>query len=232
MKNRESNIHALLKRCRSDIADIEREYRESLAQKKVGADLQVDIKNLCENLRSVLDYLAHDVRESHCPGAKAGQRFYFPIFDSRPVFEGQASKWFPDLKANAPDVWDELERAQPYHSGNEWLGKFNQLNNENKHRNLVAQTRTETQEVRVQTAGGGDARWNPSAVRFGEGVRIGGVPVDPRTQMPFPSPVQKVSRTIWVDFRFEKVGESALGLLKTALDGVERIVRTVYDNYL
>ena len=64
MTKRKASIEALQKRCDVDLAKIESEYADSLHRRSVQADLQVDIKNLCENLRSVLDYVAHDVRET------------------------------------------------------------------------------------------------------------------------------------------------------------------------
>lgn len=42
---------------------------------------------LCENLRSILDYIAHDVREALCASADPKARFYFPILPSRQEFE-------------------------------------------------------------------------------------------------------------------------------------------------
>ncbi|MCX6072401.1 MAG: hypothetical protein NTU91_16355 [Chloroflexi bacterium] len=64
-------------------------------------------------------------------------------------------------------------------------------------------------------------------MRFGSEVLIGGVPVDPRTQMPVPHPSLKVERITWVDFQFDGVGVSALGLLKAAASGIKGIVTEV-----
>src|SRR5918912_1303759 len=99
------------------------------------------------------------------------------------------------------------------------------LTNENKHRRLTPQEKTRNRRVRVDTAGGGAVEWTPGpgaaevgfgeggsiefgpgggisfgpgGVRFGPGVSIGGVPVDPRTQRPAPSPTQTVTDTIYV----------------------------------
>jgi hypothetical protein len=60
-------------------------------------------------------------------------------------------------------------------------------------------------------------------VRFGSGVLIGGVPVDPSTQMPVADPRLKVTKTIWVDFQFDGIGGSAIQLLREALSGVKAI---------
>lgn len=168
-------------------------------------DLQVNIKNLCENLRSVLDYVAHDIRETHCTSADPKARFYFPIIEDNAGFDAQAKKWYPGLEITAPALWNYIESLQPFQPGAAWLGLFNKVNNDNKHGDLVPQTRTETEQVRVDIDGGGSVAWLPQNVKFDAGVYIGGVPVDPRTQMPVPHPSQTVQRIIWVDFRFEGV---------------------------
>ncbi len=223
MGKRQASIEVLLKRCEADLAKIDREYTDSLHVRQVRPELQVDIKNFCENLGSVLDYLAHDIRERYCPAADPAARFYFPIMDDPKAFEGQVKKWYPDLDTAAPELWKYLQAIQPYQSGFAWLAAFNKLNNENKHGNLVPQTRTEMEQVRVSTPGVGTVTWTPQNVRFGPGVSIGGVPVDHRTQMPVPHPSQTVERITWVDFRFQGENISALGLLKQALAGVQRI---------
>lgn len=229
MADRKQDIDALLARSNDDFAKIEREYNEALQVQEVSADLRIDIKNFCENLRSVLDYLAHEIREKYCPSASPKDRFYFPILPDHSTFESKMCNWFPGLKVCCSDLWDYLEAIQPYHSDSAWLGYFNRLNNENKHGCLVQQTRSERQEVRVTTQGGGRVSWNPQSVRFGPGVRIGGVPVDPRTQLPVPHPPQKVERITWVDFRFEGINVSALQLLTSTLEGIQQLSTRAFE---
>ena len=226
MGKRRDNIQALLNRCDDDIKSNEEEYHQSLHDKQIRSDLQVDIKNYCGNLRSVLDYLAHDIREIHCPGANPKVRFYFPIFQSQKEFESQTKKWYPNLDKVEPALFNYLGSLQPYHNDGRCLGTFNRINNENKHGNLVAQTRMESERVNVSFPGG-KVSWSPKNVKFGHGVRIGGVPVDPSTQMPIPHPSQKVEKVIWVDFKFEGEDVSALGLLKDALEKVKSIAVSI-----
>jgi hypothetical protein len=228
MGRRSADIKALLAKCEGDLATIEVAYRSSLASQIVSTALRVEIKGFCENLRSVLDYLARDILDAHCGGKSDSKRLYFPILPDRKSFEAQASRSFPSLEKAAPDLWHYLESIQPY-SGpeREWLGQLNRINNENKHEALVQQIRTSTQEVRVDTQGGGRVSWSRPGVRFGRGVSIGGVPIDPRTQLPVPSPTQTVTIIEWVDFRFEGIGVSALGLLRTSLAGITDIAKAV-----
>lgn len=226
MGKRKGSIRALVKRSEADIRKIEKEYTDSLHTQKIQPEIQVHIKNFCENLRSVLDYLAHDVREIYCASANPKARFYFPIFPTKDDFMARTNEWYPGLDSNASDLWNFLESIQPYHHLYRWLGAFNKVNNENKHGDLVAQTRVETEQVSVSFVDG-NVRWIPRDVQFGSGVSIGGVPVDPQTQMPVPHPSQKVERKIWVDFRFDGEDFSALGLLKEALEGIKSIANTV-----
>jgi len=221
--SRKADIVSLLSRAEGQLVAIGKEYEGSLHRQSVDPALRVDIKNYCENLRSVLDYLAHEIREKLCKGANPRARFYFPILPDATQFSAQASKWFPGLQGASPTVWSFLEQFQPYQQGKAWLGHFNKVNNENKHGNLVPQTRQETTRIQADIAGGGSVSWNPANVRFGSGVYIGGVPVDPRTQMPAQDQRLTVTKTIWVDFVFDGIGVSAIGLLREALSGVKAI---------
>lgn len=227
MAKRKDDVDALITRSRKDFGTVEAAYQRCLHDHTISAELRIDIKNLCGNLRSILDYIARDIRETHCGSANPSVRFYFPIMPDSTQFQNQMNNWYPGLRAACPDLWNYLESIQSYRPSYTWLGKFNRLNNENKHESLVEQTRTETQRVNVSFSGG-SVNWDPSAVKFGSGVFIGGVPMNPSTQMPVSSPSQKVERIIWVDFRFDGIDESALGLLRQSLDGISKIAADTY----
>ncbi|HIE0125417.1 TPA: hypothetical protein ACXI73_000470 [Stenotrophomonas maltophilia] len=194
-------------------------YEASLHEKHVREDLKVSIKNIFENLRSCLDYLAHDVRELKCVGALSADRLYFPIRPSAKEFSQVVAKDFPGLESTHPDVFGILEGAQQYHDP--WLGQFNRLNNQNKHQDLVEQTRTESRQVTVSGAGG-SVSWGPG-VTFGGGVSVMGVPIDPRTQMPVPNHKTATTVTTWIDFRFAENGQSVLPFLETSIQHVEQL---------
>ena len=93
---------------------------------------------------------------------------------------------------------------------------------------MIEQTRTETERIRA-TSSGGSVEWSPQNVRFGNGVSILGVPVDPSSQLPVPDTSIEVKRIVWVDFHFEGIGKSALGLLKQATDGINQIALKVNE---
>ena len=213
------SIEALLRKAAADFADLKRAYESSLAQKHVSEDLKVSIKNIFENLRSCLDYLAQDVFETHCRGAKKPDRLYFPIRSTPPEFQQAITKDFPGLPVASKSAYDIIEAAQPYHAP--WLGWFNKLNNHNKHQDLVEQTRTEARRVTV-SRGEGSVSWGPG-VTFGGGVSVMGVPIDPRTQMPVPNTVATTEVAVWVDFRFREIDQSVLPFLDASLQNVNEL---------
>lgn len=231
MSQRESMIEALLSRSEADFAKLGQHYKDSLYEKSVSYELKINIKVLCENLRSVLDYLAHDIREKYCPEEDPKDKFYFPITDNYTSFEKIMSRSYPALDSKHQNIWKYLESIQPY-NGNNWLSNFNRLNNENKHGSLVEQTRKEVRQTKA-TGNGGTVSWNPDRVKFGSGgtVRIHNVPIDVNTQEPIPDPSIKVEHIIWIDFQFEDINVSALKLLKESLDGI-RAISTETQKYL
>lgn len=203
---RASSIEALLRRATADASALHVAYQTSLSAKHISDELRVQIKSIFENLRSCFDYMARDIFDSKCASAKKPNRLYFPIRQSAPEFQKAIASDFAGLAVAAPAVVAAVEAIQPYNDP--WLGKFNKLNNHNKHQDLVEQTRTEAKHVKV-SSGGGSVSWGPG-VTFGSGVSVMGVPIDPRTQMPVPNNLVRTDVVTWVDFRFSEVDESNL----------------------
>lgn len=218
---RAASIEALLKKANADFVDMKTAYGSSLHEKHVREDLKVAIKNIFENLRSCLDYLAQDIFETYCTGSEKPERLYFPIRTTADDFNRTIARDYPNLQESAKTVCVALDAVQPYREP--WLGQFNKLNNHNKHQNLVEQTRTEIPRVTV-SGRAGSVSWG-KGVTFGSGVSIMGVPVDPRTQMPVPNNVVKTEVVIWVDFRFKEIDQPVIPFVEASLLKVQNIFR-------
>lgn len=217
---RSKSIEALVRKSRDTLSDLKRAYEASLHAKAISEGLKVDIKNIFENLRSCLDYLAHEILEGCCPQSRPPDRLYFPIRKSRQEFDQVIKKDFPNIEKTRKAVYDFLESLQPYNDP--WIGEFNQLNNENKHQDLVEQTRTESRHVTVSGPGGGSVSWG-SGVTFGHGVSVMGVPIDPKTQLPISNTSVKTEIVTWVDFRFCENNKSAVQFVEDSINSVEKI---------
>jgi hypothetical protein len=224
---RGKSIEALINKSRKTFVALKNDYQESLHRKVVSEELKIDIKNIFENLRSCLDYVAHEVFEA-CISVTQPDKLYFPIRQSRNEFDNAIKKDFPGLQTAKPSVYNILELVQPYHD--KWLGQFNQLNNNNKHQDLEEQTRTESKRVTVSSpSGGGSVSWGPG-VTFGGGVSVMGVPIDPRTQMPVPNNQVKTEVMTWIDFRFKANNESVLSFIEKSITSVENVYRQLGDH--
>lgn len=214
--SRSKSIDALLKKSNKDLVILKKDYEAALHAKQISEEIKIDIKNIFENLRSALDYLAHDISE-HLATSKP-KILYFPIRHSLAEFTATMAKDYPGVEGNNTDIYSILEQVQPYNKP--WLGNFNKLNNNNKHQKLVEQTRTESRHVSVTSHGsGGGVSWGPG-VTFGGNISVMGVPIDPYTQLPVPNNQVKTEITIWINFIFEDIGESVLPFIQQSITEV------------
>ncbi|PIR04177.1 MAG: hypothetical protein COV59_03255 [Candidatus Magasanikbacteria bacterium CG11_big_fil_rev_8_21_14_0_20_39_34] len=223
---RAKSIKALLKKAAQQLEEITKEYNNSLHKKQIKPELKVEIKNLFENIRSVLDYLANEIRESSVVNNQGSKIFYFPILPDLTSFEKCINKWFPGLKDGNLDLYSYLLSIQPFQGQEQmWLKQFNDVNIGNKHVDLIEQTREEQECVDVDHIQGGGLSYNPKLAKFGKGARIFGSEVDQTTNMPFPNPSIQVKRILWVDFKFDSVNISALTLMQKSLKEIQKIVK-------
>ncbi len=224
---RSASIEALIRKSRESFVGLKGQYEASLNEKVVREDLKVDIKNIFENLRSCLDYIAQELFDAFCADAKKPDRLYFPIRPSASEFVQVMSRDYPSLEAKCKSAFGIVEAIQPYRDL--WLGEFNRLNNENKHQDLVEQTRAESRRVDVKRPGQGGVSWG-SGVKFGSGVRVMGVPIDPKTQLPVPNKEVTTTITTWVDFKFKEGGQSVLPFLEKSIARVEELYHALGEH--
>ncbi len=237
---RKNDVLALLDHATNDLKNIEAKYVEALTSKSIPADLQIDIKNYMENLRSSLDYVAHDIYEAVIQPVRAssGQKdpkdVYFPYGRDENGFKSGIGAALPDLKNINTTVFDFLEAIQPHKCGDNWLYQFCRIVNEKKHDVLTPQKKTETQTM---TATSGNASItmpinNPNfLVQQGSGVQVtfDGVPVRLGNQGIEPlAPGLQRTITTWVSFEFADTAIVVLPLLKKALDNISALTKKVY----
>lgn len=197
---RQKDIEALFEEAESQLQEIKSEYEKSLNDKEVKPRLKILIKNYLENLRSVLDYIAHDIHDHYVQCGKY-HNIYFPVRNNPQKFLEDVQRYFHILQNTAPSAFSFLEKCQVFtDSGNEILFKMISLVNRKKHDQLTPQTREERQGFRA-SSGSGSVSWDPCAVRFGQGV----------------------STIIWVNFTFNEIGEPVFPFLDNILKKCHRV---------
>jgi hypothetical protein len=154
-------LGTLLRRTHSDTARFLDRYLQKSIEPPELAELSVDLKNILENHRSALDYVAHHLAD-RCTPRPSPEQVQFPVAnrqDNAVSFSKKIDKWFPGLASVAPNAKDHLLAIQQF-SGEHWLRQLADLSNFNKHRTLSAQQPASFNSVLV--------RHGASGVRLGE----------------------------------------------------------------
>lgn len=117
-------------------------YRNTLKKgdEDVPSPLKVRIKNVLDNQRAALEFLASQLFSEYGDGSDA--QVYYPVANEPTQFEGIFNKYLPGVAENCPGVRDAIEKRQGYQPGYEWLPHLVRLTNENKHARLTRQNRT------------------------------------------------------------------------------------------
>jgi len=231
-----SDIQAVLDRAKSDLDEIKTEYEKSLDDKEISSDLRISIKNCLENIRSSLDYLAHQIFKEYCKGENS--KIYFPIYsEDKQKFEKFMKKTYPDLDKTNSKIYKTLESLQYYNdpTNNEWMKDLVSLVNGNKHRKLSPQTRVERKQLRLSSGSTGISLGGGASIKLGSGasIRMGGKTIYGGQTLSAVSPSIRadpglgVKRTIWVDFKFDELGKSVIPTISKILDVTQAIV----DNF-
>jgi len=234
---RYEDVIALTKDSKEQYLKVKELYDKSLKDKSL--DIRVKVKNLMENLRSILDYTAHDIYENICKTQqqKSGKsdisNIYFPYGKNENDFKSSIGRSLPELENLSPSIYDLIKNVQPFACNNSWLYDLCVINNENKHDKLTPQTREETKTYTVRGPYGSVSIMidNPNVRVTSQpgAVKIFGVPAQftPEGIKTAPSNLQH-ERTVWVSFVFEGTNINVLNLLNNAVPGVESLITSIY----
>jgi hypothetical protein len=235
--NRYKDILALVQESKKQYEEVTALYDKALRDKSL--DIRIKVKNLMENLRSTLDYTAHDIYESACRPQRQKlnkpdpRNIYFPYGRNEGDFKSSITNSLPDLEAFCQPIYKLIKDVQPFVSNNPWMCDLCSINNENKHDRLTPQTREEIETYTVEGNQGSVSVIvnNPNVQVTSQpgAVRIFGVSAQftPEGIKTAPSNL-KHKRTVWVSFVFEGTSINVLALLKIAVPGVEALVTSIY----
>lgn len=227
------DIQAVLDTAKQDFEKIKNEYQKSLQDEEISSSLRISIKNCLENIRSSLDYLGYQISEENCP--KNNSKIYFPIFfNDKQSFDKFMTKTYPNLDSNNSKLYSKIESIQYYinPSENEWMKDLVTLVNENKHRKLTPQTRTQRKQLNISSGGAGISLGGGASIKLGGGASIrmggktiyGGQTISPDNPFIHADPGLNVKRTIWVDFKFDELKKSVLLTITKIVNGVQQTV--------
>ena len=227
----------LVNHAKQALSKLRQAYNESLAEKAIKPILLIEIKNLMENLRSALDFSAHELFDAYGSSAQANPRVYFPYATlNQTQAQFQAAKrietCIPGITATRPDIVARIESYQHFADpSNRWLRLFMALNNENKHQQLTPQTRQEKRALRIESGGAAIELGPGASIGLGSGASIsfGDVHIPGGQHFSGENPAQisgsgQQTVIVWISFTFDSNGEEVLPFLETAVNSTDTIV--------
>ena len=152
---RQNNIKELLADVKKNIDELIDKQTKSQKDPSVLKLNSVQIKNCLENLRSTLDYVAHDIIDylqkeyvkdgivKQSPG-----RIYFPFGITTAAFDKSVEKYLLNLKMYRPKIYDLVKSVQPFVNGKNWLKNLIEEVNKIKHHELTEQQRVDSVKLK------------------------------------------------------------------------------------
>lgn len=236
--NRKNDTNVILDAAFRQHKEITAGYEAALRNKSM--DLRVLVKNAMENLRSGLDYMAHDIYEACCQpkrlasGLSDPKNIYFPYGRTENDFKSGVGSSLPGLDKASPPVYDLLLSIQPFTCGDNWLYELCFILNEKKHDRLTEQVRTETETHTVQSPQGSVTipvnNPNMKVVSMPGAVKTFGVPAEFRQDGIYTAPSLDLKHihTTWVGFTFAGTDVNVIGLLNKAVAGIRQFADSLH----
>lgn len=235
--SRKNDVSVILDAVITEHEIIRAKYEDALRNKSM--DLRVPVKNIMENLRSSLDYMAHDIYEVICKPVRSasGQsdpdNIYFPYAKSEQDFKSRVNSVLPGLQLQSSDLYDLLISIQPFKCNDTWLYDLCTVLNENKHVRLVPQERRETETYSVRGKQGSVTIQRGSDIQVISkpgAVELFGVPAQFLGDTIATDPKGGLQHTItrWTAFCFEGTTINVLELLDKAIGGIQKFKDDLY----
>ena len=233
----DSGLKSMLDRANELLDELYDEYESSFKVQKVTDKAKNLTHEILEKLRHALDHTMSRVWEKFfAPSLSKEDResahVYFPIGKNLHAIAsilGQAKVRNLE-KVNKP-LYDFLVKKQPFTAkGNQWLELLSKITGKGKHFRLAPQKRIQKIEsIEVSTVGGAKIKWNPSSIRFGEGVKIFGAPIDYRTQRIAPTAFVAEKVEVWISFTFDGYGIDVFGFCDEAYTKTRALVKEMHE---
>jgi len=234
---RSNDVKALLEYVCNSLDNLKKAYDQSLELKETSPSLRIQVKNVMENLRSALDYMAQDVHENIIlPNlknqARASKDIYFPYGKDKQTYELNVKKCFPSLEVISHGIYSLFEKIQPHACGDSWLYDFCKILNENKHDSLSPQTKISKKTYSIAPSGQSAVISAPAGgIEAPPGaIDVNGISItfDPNTGIPQMAPGLEVQVITWVYFNFKGTNIEVYPLLMIAFQKIKELTREFY----
>jgi hypothetical protein len=143
-------IRALLHDTQEQLRTVHLIYKECQDSGVVSPRLGPRVKNVIENQRSALDYIAVLIH-AKC-GRPSSAKIYFPFSTAPENFERDIDRRMPGVRGKRPDIADLIRDNQPFDK--EWMRWLEKLRNESGHNRLNRHSASELPQTRMKLPSG------------------------------------------------------------------------------
>ncbi len=217
-------VSSQISRARELQKELEQEVKSDIKNRQVSYKTLEITEDLLTKLRNCLDKLINQYWESKT-GSKS-TKMYFPIAtDQKDLNEKLARYGLKDLSTSDSNLFQVISAVQPYTSQDYVeLIELHMYGSQEKHRNLSIQEKQVVAERINFSTQSGSVNWNPSAVKFGSGVHVLGVPINPITQLPAYTPsTHELKKENFIAIKFQGKNIDVLNFCRSVTDIVEKI---------
>jgi hypothetical protein len=205
------DVLALLADTHVQMQTVEDLYRQAVESGVSPRALKPRIKNVLENQRSVLDYMAYVVHQWY--GKPTGSKIYYPMSSRPKYFRTDIDQRMPGVRNRNPRAAAAIKRHQPFNQ--EWMVWLNDLRNEQAHRVLSPHSRHDTTRIEMQFPDGGWVPVNEFQVKLGDGRVV--PPTDAAAALDYPT-----REVPMIEWRFASPPLDALYVLDQIQRGLGR----------
>lgn len=243
MSMRKNQIDSLLIHAKKSLVSIRDEYVKALEDKAISPSLQIDVKNFLENLRSGLDYTAHDIYEKVIEpvrtknGDKQIRNIYFPYGNAQNDFYSNIQSNLPDLKNLSPQLFNIIEARQTHLSGDSWLYDFCKILNQKKHESLSPQVIEIENHLDIFFPSGGIISLGGGTISGSGTISSGqGTIILNNEEISGNSPAKNFTPGVkqivnkWEYFKFTDTNIVVLPFLEKVLENTEKTIEDIYSH--
>lgn len=218
----------------NQLTDIRTTYDNLKKDDDVPTSLKVKVKNLLENVRSVLDHIAFQIFQDEKLIGKIDD-VYFPLYcKNKPAFESFMKQKLPGLTNKNSNLYSKLEAIQFYDDPEKrvWMSDL-RIVNENKHRKLSTQEKRETDVLEIGGKSGKPMfRVGKQGSFTISNLTMDDVPIDQPVTFSYDGKDPQIeglflNRIRVGEFRFSQLDKPVIPCLQQILSGVSGVIKNL-----
>jgi hypothetical protein len=222
-------LESQIKRANELYSELESEVKKDILNSRVSPRTLEITEDILTKLSNCLDKGINQYRQSK--NQQTSKNLYFPICHDERDFKNKLTSYgLNNLEKTDPKLLALLHNAQQFISKESAiLIELHEHGSKEKHRALSLQEKEIVGErITISNNSGHAVGWDSFSVKFGAGVKILGVPVDPKTQLPhYVPPTHSLKKERFISVKFQGKNIEVLQFCRQSINEVQKITNQI-----